>query len=158
GNDPRVRREAAQLFRQVADIYYALGQAEKAAKAFGDQAGLLATLAEEEPNDKDLRFELADSQRWRGDMVRDLGKGREAREAYDGGVGLLEPSDEPRYQAALANTLLNRATLFSRQKHATELEPLYRRIVALDRAAVEAAAKDPVFQEELALALGDQGV
>ena len=70
---------------------------------------------------------------------------------------LHESPDEPHYQLALANTLLNTAGLLSNWAHADELEPLYRRIVELDRAAVRTAPDDPSFNAELALALGDQG-
>jgi tetratricopeptide (TPR) repeat protein len=162
-SDPTVRREAANLHRHVADIYFTLGQAEKAAEAYGHQARLLATLLEEEPANQALRFALADSKRWQGNMFRDLGKTRKARTAYDEAAtlqqGLLDESpDSARYQAALANTLLNRATLFSRQTQREELEQLYDRIVTLVRAAVHNAPEEPSFEEDLALALGDQGV
>ena len=163
GNDPRVRREAAQLFGQVAEIHHTLDQAAKAAEAWGRQASLLTSLLEEEPASKALRMDLADSHRWRGNALRDLGKTREAREAYDQAArlqeGLLRESpDEARYQLALANTLLNMAGLLSPWAQADELEPLYRRILELDRAAVRTAPDDPVFNAELALALGDQGM
>ncbi len=52
GNDPGVRREAAQLFDQVAEIHHTLGQAAKAAEAWGRQASLLTSLLEEEPANK----------------------------------------------------------------------------------------------------------
>ncbi len=163
GRDPRVRREAAQLFREVADIYFRIGQPARAVEAYGRQAGLLATLLEEEPGSKALRFELADSQRWRGNLLRDLGQMGEARQAYDQAAGLeegllREAPNEARYQVALANTLLNTATLLSRRDHAAELEPLYHRVVELDRAAVRIAPEDLAFQAELALALGDEGL
>ena len=90
GNDPRVRREAAQLFGQVAEIHHTLDQAAKAAEAWGRQASLLTSLLEEEPASKALRMELADSHRWRGNALRDLGKAREAREAYDQAARLQE--------------------------------------------------------------------
>ena len=163
GNDPRVRREAAQLFGQVAEIHHTLDQAAKAAEAWGRQASLLTSLLEEEPASKALRMDLSHSHRWRGNALRDLGKAREAREAYDQAArlqeGLLRESpDEPRYQLALANTLLNTAGLLSPWAQADELEPLYRRILELDRAAVRTAPDDPEFNAELALALGDQGM
>jgi tetratricopeptide (TPR) repeat protein len=59
---------------------------------------------------------------------------------------------------ALANTLLNTATLFSRPDQPDELEPLYRRVLELDRAAVRAAPDDPVCNAEMALGLEDQGL
>src|SRR5262249_52412593 len=62
------------------------------------------------------------------------------------------------YKVALANTLLNKATLLSRRDHAKELGPLYERVLELDRAAVRAAPRNMLYQAELALALGDQGV
>jgi tetratricopeptide (TPR) repeat protein len=163
GNDPKVRRMAAHLFRQVADNYSALGQAGKAAELYDRQARLLTTLLEEEQASQALRFELAASHRSRGNMLRNLDKAREAREAYDQAARLqegllLESPREPGYQAALANTLLNTTPLLSRQDQAEKLEQLYRRIVKLDRDAVGAAPGDPVFKEELALALGDQGL
>jgi tetratricopeptide (TPR) repeat protein len=163
GKDPRVRREAANLFGHVAAIYLSLGQMGKAADALGSQAGLLTSLLEEEPASKDLRIALADSHRSRGNALRDQGKAREAREAYDHAAGLhegllRESPDEALYQVALANTLLNTATLLSPRDQAEELKPLFRRIVELDRAAVRAAPDQPGYQAELALALGDQGL
>jgi tetratricopeptide (TPR) repeat protein len=83
GNDPRVRREAAELFRQVADIHGYLGQVDRAVEAYGRQASLLASLLEEEPASKVLRSALADSMRSWGHMLRQMGKAREARDAYD---------------------------------------------------------------------------
>src|SRR5262249_26975713 len=118
GNDPRVRREAAQLFGHVAGIHHTLGQAAKAAEAWGRQASLLTSLLEEAPASKALRMELADSHRWRGNALRDLGETREAREAYDRAARLQEAllresPDEPHCQQALANTLLNAVGLLS---------------------------------------------
>jgi serine/threonine-protein kinase len=144
GNDPKVRREAAELFGQVAWIHRILGQASKAAEAWGRMASLLTSLLEEEPDSKNLRMDLANSNRWRGNMLSELGKEREARQAYDQAVelheGLLRESpDEAAYQVALANTLLNRAFLLSGRDETEKLESIYRRIVELDRAAVRAA-------------------
>jgi tetratricopeptide (TPR) repeat protein len=163
GNDPRVRREAARLFRQLAEIHHTLDQAVQAAEAWDRQASLLTTLLEEEPASQALRMELAHSHRWRGNALRDSGKTREARDAYDHAArlqdGLLRESpDEALYGLALANTLLNRAGLLSRWDQADELEPLYRRIVELDRDAVRTAPHDPRFNAELALALGEQAM
>jgi serine/threonine protein kinase/Tfp pilus assembly protein PilF len=163
GNDPRVRREAAQLFGQVAEIHHTLDQAAKAAEARGRQASLLTSLLEEEPASKDLRMHLAHAYRWRGNALRDLANVRQAREAYDQAASLQEvllreSPDEPRCQLELANTLLNTAALLSKSAQADELEPLYRRIIELDRAAVHTAPDDPAFNAELALALGDQGM
>jgi tetratricopeptide (TPR) repeat protein len=163
GNDPRVLREAAQLFGQVAWIHQTLGQAAKAAEAWGRQASLVTTLLEKEPASRALRLELADVHRWRGNMLRDLGEAREARQAYDKAVviheGLLrEFPGQAGYQVALANTLLNSAVLRARREQAEELEPIYRRILELERAAVRAAPDEPRFRSELALALGSQGL
>jgi tetratricopeptide (TPR) repeat protein/tRNA A-37 threonylcarbamoyl transferase component Bud32 len=161
GNDPRLRREAATLFRQVADIHQHIGQTEQAAEAYGQQANLLTTLLKEEPASKDLQMELADTHRWRGNMLRDLGEAREAKEAYDEAArlheALLDESPkEARYQVALANTLLNKASMLTYKNHAKELECLYRRIVKLDQDAVHAAPGDDGISAELALALGAQ--
>jgi tetratricopeptide (TPR) repeat protein len=163
GHDPRVRREAANLFRGVAWIHYHLDQAAKAAEAWSRAASLLTSLLEEEPGDKTLREALAHSQRWRGNALRELGKLREAREAYDQAAGLQEgllreSPDEPARQVALANTLLNAASVLSPRGQAEEIEPLYRRSVELNRAAVRAAPDNPQFNFELALAMGDQGL
>jgi serine/threonine protein kinase/Tfp pilus assembly protein PilF len=163
GNDPRVRREAARLFGQVAGIHHSLDQAARAAEAWGCQASLLTSLLAEEPASKALRRDLAYSHRWRGNALRDYGKAREAREAYDQAARLQEgllresPGEAPE-QLALANTLLNTAGLLLNSAQADELEPLYRRIVELDRAAVHTAPDDPRFNAELALALGEQAM
>jgi serine/threonine protein kinase len=162
-NDPRMRREAAMLYRLVAKIHYTLGQMDKAAEAFGQQANLLSSLLETELAEKDLRIDLADSLRWRGNALRELGKAREAQKAYKQAAKLHErllgesPGDAV-CQVALANTLLNTATLLSCRDQAEELESLFRRIVRLDRAAVDTAPDDPRFSLELALALEDQGM
>ncbi len=163
GSDPSVRRQAAQLFGQVAWIHHTLGQAAKAAEAWDHQASLLTSLLEEEPTSKRLRMELANSHRGRGNALRDIGKIREAREAYDRAAqlqeALLRGSPEvPQYHLGLANTLLNTAVLLSNAAQADELDPLYCRIVELDRAGVRIAPDDPSFNAELALALGDQGM
>jgi tetratricopeptide (TPR) repeat protein len=163
GNDPKVRREAVQLFGQVAHIHHTLDQAAMAAEAWGRQANLLASLLDEQPASRDLRMELSDSHRWRGNALRDHGKMREAREAYDQAAklqeGLLRESPaEADYQLALANTLLNIAGLLSPWAQAAELEALYRRVLELDRAAVRTKPDDSHFNAELALALGDLGM
>jgi serine/threonine protein kinase len=163
GNDPSLRREAAQLYRQVGHIHYTLGHVDRAKDAYDRQAYLLAGLLEEEPGDKRLRLELANSQRSRGNALRVLGRAREARAAYDQAAGLHEEllgesPDDPGYRVALANTLLNKAVMLSHRDQAEELESLYRRAVKLDRAAVRAAPADPTAHAELALALGDQAL
>jgi tetratricopeptide (TPR) repeat protein len=162
-NDPRVRREAAQLFRQVAAIYLTLGQMGKAAEAYGHQASLLTSLLKGEPASKALRIELADAYRWHGNALRDLGKAREAREAYDQAAGLheglvCEYPDEALYKVALANTLLNITRLLSHRDQAEEVERLYRGIVKLYRAAVRSAPDNLQFNTELALGLEYQGL
>jgi tetratricopeptide (TPR) repeat protein len=163
GNDPKVRRDAAQLFGQVAGIHATLGQAGKAAQAYDRQARLLTNLLEEDPANKALQIQLADSHRYRGNALRDLGKAPAAREAYGQAArlheGLLRESpDNADYKVSLANTLLNTATLLSHRDRADELESLYRRILELDRAAVRAAPDNSLFNSELALGLGDQGL
>jgi serine/threonine protein kinase/Flp pilus assembly protein TadD len=129
GNDPRVRRAAAQLFDQVAWIHHTLNQASKAAAAWGRRASLLTSLLEEEPASKDLEEGL-----------------------------VHEFPNEARYKVALANTLLNMAGQRSEGDQTAELEPLYRRILELERAAVRIAPLDPACNAELALALGAQGL
>jgi tetratricopeptide (TPR) repeat protein/tRNA A-37 threonylcarbamoyl transferase component Bud32 len=162
-NDPRVRREAAQLFRRVAEIHDHIGQADKAAEAYSQQADLLTSLLEAEPANKTFRMELADAYRWQGNELRVLGKVLEARKAYDQAAalheGLLRESpDDARYQIALANTLLNSTHLLSRWDQAEELEQLYGRILKLARAAVHAAPDHLLFNTELALALETQAL
>src|SRR5262249_19127114 len=132
GGDPTVRQEAAELYGQVAWIQHILGQADQAAESWRRQARLLTSLLEGEPTSKDLRLDLAISHRWRGNMLRDLGKEREARESYKGAVELLEgllreSPDEARYQMQLANTLLNAASLPWSRDQTDELETLWRR-------------------------------
>jgi eukaryotic-like serine/threonine-protein kinase len=163
GNDPDVRREAAQLFFHVAVIHQTLGQWEQAAEARRRQARLLTSLLQEEPGNKDIRYELALSHRWRGNALRDLGKTREAREEYDQAAelqeGLLRESPgNARYQWALSNTLLNTADLLSHRDDAEELNLLYQRMLELDRAAVRAVPDGPAYNAELALVLCDQGM
>jgi len=163
GDDPKVRREAAMLYGEVAWIRHRLGQADMAAEAWDRKASLLTSLLGDEPTDKDLRLDLSHSHRWRGNMLRDLGKVGEAREAYNQAAEiqerlLSESSDVARYRMQLANTLLNKATLPWDRDQTQQLETLWSRIVELDQAAVDASPNDPQFSAELALALQDQGL
>jgi tetratricopeptide (TPR) repeat protein len=162
-NDPKVRREAVQLFDQVAWIHDTLGQADKEAEARGHEASLLTSLLKEDPANKDLRMKLADSHRRLGNALRGMGKVREAREAYDQAAELHEEllrefPGVAGYHVALANTLLNKADMLSRRDQAEEWEPIFRRIVELDRAAVDTAPNNPHFRAEFALALQRQGL
>src|SRR5262249_28013392 len=90
GNDPRMRRAAAQLFGQVALIHYTLGQPAKSAEFYGRKVSLLTGLLDEEPADKALRIDLADSHRWLGNALRFQGETRQAREAYKRAAELHE--------------------------------------------------------------------
>jgi serine/threonine protein kinase/Flp pilus assembly protein TadD len=162
--DPRLRRQAATLFRQVAEIHHYLGQSEQAADAFDRQAHLLTGLLSEEPTNKALLLELADTRRWQANKLRDLGgRTREAQEFYDQAAQLeadllRESPDEARYQMALANTLLNTATLLWRQDQAEKVNSLYFRALKLYRAAVRTAPNDLQMNTELALGLENQGL
>jgi serine/threonine protein kinase/Tfp pilus assembly protein PilF len=162
GNDPSVRLQAAKLVHQVARIHFDLGHAAEAAEAFGHEARLLISF-EEKPADKALRLQLADSHRWLGNALGRLGKTAEAQEAYQHaaqlhGELLDESPDDARYQVALANTLINTATLLSPRNQAEKLEALFRSAVTLNRAAVSAVPKEPKYRAELALGLADQGL
>jgi tetratricopeptide (TPR) repeat protein len=163
GNDPEVRREAAELYGQVAWIRHVLGQAELAAEAWGRKTSLLTSLVRDDPTSAALRKDLARSHRWRGNMLRDLGKTGEARQAYDRAAelqeGLLRESpNDAHYQMQLANTLLNIAGLPWDRDQTEELETLWSRVVELDRAAVRAAPGNLQYKAELALALLEQGL
>jgi serine/threonine-protein kinase len=162
-SDPLVRKKAAELYRQVAEIEGTLGQVGKAAADRRRHVSLLSSLLKDDPANREMRMKLADGHRQLGNTLRDLGKPLEAAEAYDQAAklheGLLNDfPGEARYRMALANTLLNKASLLSRQDHAEELEPVYRRIVDMNRDAVKAAPAHPNLQAELALALLDQGL
>jgi tetratricopeptide (TPR) repeat protein/tRNA A-37 threonylcarbamoyl transferase component Bud32 len=162
GNDPRVRREAAKLFGQVAWIHSTLGQADKAAEAWERQAGLLSTLIESDPNSKELRFNLADILRWRANALRAYGRVDEARSSYARATELheallRESPDDPKRKIGLANTLLNSGGLLSRRDQRDEIDAMYRRVLDLQRSAVRAEPKNSQFKAELAIALGDLG-
>jgi serine/threonine protein kinase/tetratricopeptide (TPR) repeat protein len=163
GDDPKVRREAARVYDQVAWIRYILGQADSAAEAWDRRVSLLTSLLRDDPTNKELRRDLAYSHRWRGNMLRDLGKADEAREAYSQAVKiqeelLAESPNEPGFKVTLANTLMNAASLPWRRDQTEEFEALFRRIVELDRAAADAEPKNLHFKAELALALQSQGL
>src|SRR5262249_40155718 len=86
----------------------------------------------------------------------------QARAAYGRAAELQEqfldqsPND-PGEQVALANTLLNLASLTSSWDRLEDLEGLYRRLVKLDRAALDHAPENLGYQSELALGLENQG-
>jgi serine/threonine protein kinase/Tfp pilus assembly protein PilF len=162
GDDPEVRREAASLYGQVAWIHHILAQEGEAADAWDDQARLLTGLLKENPADAALRMELADVCRWQGNALRSQGQIPDALQAYGRAAVLHEElqnefPDNPGYRVALANTLLNMAPLLSAQTPAEEQERLYRRMLELFRAAVQAAPNNTRFKAEMALGLEDQG-
>jgi tetratricopeptide (TPR) repeat protein len=161
-NDPGVRMEAAELYRQVASIHHNLSQSDKAAEAYKEQAKLLSSLMAENPADKNLHIRLADSYRNRGNELRDLGNVGEAREAYEQAVSLHKElvddhPEEADYQVALANTYLNLASLLSRAARAEDQEKLYDRMLELFRAAGRSAPNNARYKGELAIGLVAQG-
>src|SRR5262249_53959681 len=104
--------------------------------------------------DKGVRHDLACSHRYRANVFRDVGKSTEAREAYRQAIALHEqlldgpPRDAP-YRMALANTLINTATVF--EGSADKRDRVYRRAVELNQDALAASPKNHYYQEELAL-------
>jgi serine/threonine protein kinase/Tfp pilus assembly protein PilF len=161
-NDPKVRKEAAELYRQVASIHRNLSQSDKAAEAFKEQAKLLSSLLAETPNDKDLHLRVADCYRYRGNELRDLGNVGDAREAYEQAVRLHKElaRDFPGnadYQVALANTFQNLAGLLSRTPQAEDSVELYSRMLELYRSAVGAAPNNARYKGELAIGLAQWG-
>ena len=162
-NDPRVREKAAQLFGQVAVIHRTLGQSDKALEAYGDRARLLTSLLEDKLGDKDLCIQLADTYRWQGNVLRDKGESHKARKAYDKAAALHEGlvreyPDVALYQMALANTLLNIATLPTLEHQAKEVETLCGRMLELYRSAVNSEPNNKQFKMELALGLERRGI
>jgi tetratricopeptide (TPR) repeat protein len=162
-SDPKVCLQAAQLYGRLANIHHTLGQWEKAVAAFSQEATLLSTvLAQEGPNPA-YRHQLAVSHRSRGNALRDVGRLREAREAYQHAAELHEqfvnelPEDAGN-KVALANTLLNQAAVVADVEEAESLERLYKRVVELYRAASNSAPKNRWYKAELALGLEAQGV
>jgi tetratricopeptide (TPR) repeat protein len=162
GRGPHLRLEAARMYGEVAGIYHTVGQWSRAVEAYRLQADLLSDLWAEEPANKGLGYQLAVSHRWRANVLRDRGDLQQARAAYDEAAKLQqrfldESPKDLRAQAALANTLLNEATVFSHSDPALR-ERLYERIVELERAVVKAAGDNPSYQAELALGLETQGL
>jgi serine/threonine protein kinase/tetratricopeptide (TPR) repeat protein len=160
--DSRFRLEAGRMYGEIAYIYHSLGQAGRAVEAYRSQSELLAALLDEAPADKDLAGQLAKSYRDRGNVWRDAGETSQARAAYDQAADLQERcltrfTKDPAFQAALANTLVNKARLVSSQEPDASLA-LYQRAVELNRAALNAEPDSSWFQSELALALENQGI
>jgi tetratricopeptide (TPR) repeat protein len=161
GSDLQLRRQAAQMYGQVANIRYTLGQWGKAVEALHQQQDLLSSLLAEEPTSTEYRRQLAASHRLRGNGLRDLSRWPEAREAYDQAAVLYEQlygeSPDGDSAADLANTLLNTSTVLSPRQQADELERLFRRMLELARAAMATDPDKPPYQAELALDLEHQG-
>jgi tetratricopeptide (TPR) repeat protein/tRNA A-37 threonylcarbamoyl transferase component Bud32 len=162
GQDPRLRREASRMYGEIANIYHSIGQWGKAVEAYRVQADLLVGFQAEESGNQEHIRRLADSHRARANVLRDLGEVNQARMAYTQAARIQKeildqlPKD-PGAMIALANTLLNKATLISRDQ-AEELEELYSQVIKLDQAAVDAARDHLGYQAELALGLEGQGM
>ncbi len=162
GNDPALRREAADLYGEVASIHFAIGQLRQADSAFEQRAKLLTSLLEDAPGDKSLRLELADAYRWRGNTLRDLGETAGAREYYQLSKQLHEelladfPGDA-HYRMALANTLLNMVNVVTQGGQIEERLPIFQRAIQLLQSALEIDPNDLLLQTELALGLETEG-
>ena len=164
GSDPTVRREAAELFGQVAEIHHTLAQAAKAAEAWGRQASLLTSLLEEEPASKPLEWTC--------------------RTPIDGGVTRcatlamcakhVRPTTRRlRLQEALSARVSRRAPLpTGARRTPCSTRPVCSRTWPRPTSSSRFTAalwsstappsvprrKIPSFNAELALALGDQGI
>jgi tetratricopeptide (TPR) repeat protein len=161
--DPRLREEAARMYGEVAGTYHATGKWHQSLGAYWRQAELLAAMAREEPAHEEHNRKLALSYRACGNVLRDLGETPDARAAYQQAVELQERlmAESPGnldLQVALSNTLLNLTTTMSPQGEAEEIEKVFRRVVKLDRAAVDADGPGSRFLPELALALDGLGM
>jgi serine/threonine-protein kinase len=162
-NDARVRQQAALLFGQLAAIHDTLGQTDEAVKAYDEMTKLLTSLLTEQPTDKDLRIQLADTYRYQGNMLRARGEAGKARKAYQEAAALHTElvNDYPKdasYKVALANTLLNIAALPWPQDQVEELDALCNRMLELYRSTVDAEPDNSRFKLELALGLEQQGL
>jgi tetratricopeptide (TPR) repeat protein len=162
GGDPQLRREAVQVYGQVANIRHSLGQWAEAVEAYQTQAALLAGLLAEEPASTDFRRRLARSHRSRGNVLRDMGRVREARAAYHQAATLheelqRESPEDAGCRMELANTLINKATVLSPRDETEELGRLFERVMDLNRAAVAADPGNPRYRANLALGLEEQG-
>ena len=158
-----MRREAAQLFGQVAWIHHTLDQAAKAAEAWGRQASLLTSLLEEEPASKTLRYGICRTAIG-GGVTRCATLARRAKPERP-------TTRRPGFRKACSASLPTRPGTNWRSPTPCSIWPgllsprdagrragaLYRRVVELDRAAIRTAPDDPGFNAELALAPGRPG-
>jgi tetratricopeptide (TPR) repeat protein len=150
-----------RAYQHVGGICHLLGQWGRALKAYAQAATLLSGLLENEPANKKYRQLLANNHRYRANVLRDVDRMGEAREAYDHATrihGELYSEDPTDMGAAvdLANTLLNKTSVLSPTEQTEELEAIFARAVELDRTALKTSPGEPWFQGELAVCLEDQ--
>ena len=103
-----LRREAAQLFDQVAGIHHTLGQAAKAAEAWGRRASLLSSLLDDEPGNNAIRIASLAQPSVAGQCTSRPGQGAEKpgnpmtrRPGFRNGCCKTTPTN-PCYQLALS--------------------------------------------------------
>ncbi len=158
--DSRARLEVARAFGHVADICHTLNQWDRSAAAFRQQIALLGALKDEFPQRSDYCGELGDAQRYFGNVLRDTGKPEEAQQAYAAAIQLHEEllrqfSENAGCRVALANTLLNAATVVTGKDAAAKRTQMLQRAVQLLREAVQRAPQNRHYQRELILGLED---
>ena len=115
-DDPRVRLEAAQAYRRMADVLRLLGQYRAAQDAYDKAVLLLSQLIEEYPKDPSYRQQMAYCHNMRGEALRISGQFSDADDAYRQAQSILEeltaemPGDASN-QRELARTRYNRGIL-----------------------------------------------
>jgi tetratricopeptide (TPR) repeat protein len=155
GNDPRVRREAAQLFRQVAEIRHSLGrvlaaagQAREAEDSYQKAVNLLDRLAEQSPESAVLRADLARTLAGQADLLKDLGRLRDAEEVRRRVIGCYERlkadfPEGPHHRRNLVVSYLGLVSLLWELGRQAEAAEPYRKALGLGGA-------DPAVDNELA--------
>jgi serine/threonine protein kinase len=150
------RHELARAYNFQGLLLLAQRNPGKAADAFREVITLVKGLVNELPDNAEYRYRLAVGHSNLGlALSQEEAKRNEALEAYHQAVNMLatltaeHPKNQPEYRSALANTLNNRANLWSQQKRTEEAKKDYGDALKLLEEQV-ALFSDHRYRQELA--------
>jgi serine/threonine protein kinase len=155
GDDPQVRRLAAEAYSRVGSIQTALGRDAEAEVAHRGALHLRIRLADENPANPDDVFGLAGSLSAVAVSAATRGDRRESEDLFRRQLAVLERwvaehPDRARDRRSLALGYMNLGTMLKEQGQVQQAEPLYRRAIDVLEQSRSIAPLGPGSRQHLA--------
>jgi eukaryotic-like serine/threonine-protein kinase len=162
GDDPGIRQEVARAYGRIAEIQSMLQHLPEAEAAYREAVALTSPPIARSP-DADDRSDLAGYQGELGWLLMEAGRSREAADALDQSIELLERlttefPDIPAHEYQLARVQFARGRLFIGDFEVTASRRCYARSVALGEGLVARHPEVAKYRFELARGLASLGL